>query len=263
MEVRNLLISFVLLLASGTIAGAQSCNPQNHFSGYTPTDVVDYSQVAWNTSTGMPSGSISFTRAFTYSGYTSGCVMPYPQVYHWVKTRIRLSGEILAFDNGHSGCSSCQLSGTSYRYFTHTLGAAPFDILTEEDASTDCSSIGLFGSWTSWLDFEVAFTASYNTGNILSEQECPSGQEMCTTWGILPNCTAESSPPDWDPNDYNAPSRLRWTDVYYVFGVAACVRINISGTPWLCTPGASIGLPSSLNLGKYSCTNKDKGTGPL
>jgi hypothetical protein len=123
------------------------------------------------------------------------------------------------------------------------------------DVQIICSTVGTFYNVDWFLDAEVAYTRSLNTGVTRGTTTCPSG-DQCTIWTTFPYCTPSTTPPDWSPNLYVAPSDLPEVDVAYIDAITACVRITGTGqSAWVCLPSAaSIGWPQSFNLSPASCT---------
>ena len=152
---------------------------------------------------------------------------------------------------GSSGCVNCYLSYQNNQSIAATPGVT---YSGQETGQINCSVGGaIFAPPINLFDAEIAYTRSWNTGVKVATFNL-NGATL-NSWAILPYCNLATSPPDWDPGVYNAPVSLPPSSVYFIDGLSACVRINLTGAPWFCTPGASIGWPQSFNLAPAACTH--------
>jgi hypothetical protein len=112
-----------------------------------------------------------------------------------------------------------------------------------------CSIAGLFFSsgpigQLGGLQVEIAFTMSV-----------PNGTGSAGAWGLSPQCTAATTPPD-----YNPPFALfqSLAPGYLGESIPPCVRTTLpSKTPWICISGADLAQPTKPQ--PYKCSNWDAG----
>lgn len=222
-----------------------------HAQDYTvclhPNFTINYSDYA-NVST---DGTYLYTSVVTdgsasmgYYPAFCGTPMHTPKAYNKI-------GGVGGWGAGPAGCATCYLSYQNNQSIAATQGTNyEFDWTGE----VDCSIGGaFFGPPFNFFAAEIAYTRSINTGvkvGIFTLNGVP-----WNSWAVLAFCTPLTSPPDWNPLVYNALAIYTSDQRFYIDGVAACARINVTGAPWFCTPGGSIGWPRSFNLSQAACTH--------
>ncbi len=161
-------------------------------------------------------------------------------------------GSLGGWSQGPSFCAEC------YSSYQTNLDSGLLNVgqtvTITSGAEVTCSMAGLvFSPPFNLLSGEIAYTRSVNTG-IKAATFVLNGQ-LWNAWAILAYCNPATSPPDWNPLTYNAVAIYPPSSRFYIDGIAACVRINVTGAPWFCTPGVSIGWDQSLNLPQAACTH--------
>lgn len=212
--------------------------------GATGTDiltsvVVDGSSSMWMQTAGCPDSIVSqFNNNKQY-------ITHFPSVLNQI-------GSVGGWTSGPSFCAEC------YGSFQTNLDSGPVNpgqILSfQEGGEVDCSVAGTIFNVFQYLDLEVAYTRSLNTGVSRGTTPCPNGQEQCTIWSTVPYCDDN---PDWKPDIYIAPSRLSATSVWFIDAITGCVRIKGTGiNGWVCAQSAAaFGWPQWLALSPAHCTS--------
>lgn len=146
---------------------------------------------------------------------------------------------------------------TAYMSYSTTVSKGDWIGIQEtqfSDTELFCSSAGNFwGDDEPLLSLEIAYTKSINSGIVKSTNCKHTDGTPCTIWYINSYCTTDTTPPDYNPSDFTAPSYLSADSVRYIYQLGACARVNVSGVPWVCLPQAALGLPGTSTRG--SCTH--------
>lgn len=188
----------------------------------------------------------------TLDGYTQVPINMPTFVFHTPYVRNQL-GPIGGMYTGPSKCPSCYIS------YSTSVSDQPGSLLEDDNsgAEVQCSVAGVIFTSFEFLQFEVAYTRSLNTGVLKGTTRCPDGETTCNLWLIASYCTPLTTPPDFDPSTYGAPNTLTATSVWFIDSLTACVRIKGTGIfGWVCLPtAATIGWPQSLLLLPANCTH--------
>lgn len=148
----------------------------------------------------------------------------------------------------------------SYISYSTTVSSSEWpytEDISDTDAGIQCSVAGHFwDSGDSYLALEIAYTKSINSGIVKSTNCKYNDGTPCTVWYINSYCTPSTTPPDYNPSDFTAPSYLSVDSVRYIYELGVCARVNFSGVPWICIPAGpypALGLPGTST--RASCTH--------
>lgn len=248
-------LAVVILLGLSTPAKAQMIPHFNTLHNWSATvdsnnDVTIYVQVILDGYGSLPNGFPVPPGAFHQ-----------PSVRQSWNTPSNITATDGGWVTGAKGCVTCEMyaesDGTAIVY---DIGDPPdLGYLIKEDDSGGiyCSIAGTdFFSFNDYLQWEIAYTRSKNTGQNLGPTTCPGpGGGACTKWAITNYCSAATTPPDYSLVYTVAPATTSYLNVYYVDSVAPCVSISGTGV-WICSPvGISVGWPISLGLFPGNCTH--------
>lgn len=140
-------------------------------------------------------------------------------------------------------CVTCNLyaesDGTATAYDVIIDPPPTIDwIVFEDDPGGEvlCTVAGILYHEGEFLDYEIAYTRDINTGVNRGTVSCFQ-TDTCNVWNTNEYCTADTAPPDWNPNAYVVSTSYlgQPQSVWYIDGATACIRIHGTGiNGWVC-----------------------------